>query len=134
MRYIPERSLFDDFFHDAFTNDGGSVMRTDVYKKDGTYTMCVELPGFRKEDIRLSLFNGVLKITANHNETKEEKDAKGEVLRSERLTGAVARSFYVGETLKDTDLHASYENGVLTVSFPTPERKEAESRKYINID
>ncbi len=133
MRYVPERTLFDDFFNDAF-GDRGSVMRTDVYKKDGTYTMCVELPGYQKSDIRLSLYNGVLKISANHTETQEEKDAKGEIVRSERLNGAVSRSFYVGETLRDTDLHASYEDGVLKVTFPTAEKKEAETKKFINID
>lgn len=134
MRYVPERSLFDDFFNNAFTAEGGNVMRTDVYKKDGTYTMCVELPGYKKEDIRLSLYNGVLKITAAHSESEEEKNAKGEIVRSERLNGTVSRSFYVGDTLKDTDLHASYNDGVLSVTFPSAEKKEAETKKFINIE
>lgn len=133
MKY-PERSVFDDFFGDAFApvNTNG-LMRTDITKKDGMYTLSVELPGYKKEDIKISLFNGELKITASRNESKDEKDSKGEVLRSERYQGTVSRSFYVGDTIRETDIHAGYDNGVLTVTLPTAEKKEAESKKYIDI-
>ena len=66
MRYLPERNLFDDLFNDSFTGNN-SLMRTDIRKKDGNYLLDVELPGYKKEDIKISLFNGNLTISACHN-------------------------------------------------------------------
>jgi HSP20 family molecular chaperone IbpA len=131
MTYYPERTLFDDFFNGF---NGNGLMRTDITKKDGMYTLAVELPGYKKEDVKISLFNGELKISAVRNETKEEKDAKGDLVRSERYNGTVSRSFYVGDTIRESDIHASYDNGILTVTVPSAEKKEAESRKYISIE
>ncbi len=132
MRYVPERSLFEDFFNTGMNSNG--LMRTDIYKKDGNYLLDIELPGFKKEDIQISLFNGSLTIRAAHNETTEEKNAKGEVVRSERNYGSVSRTFYVGDTIKDTDVHAAYDNGILTITVPTAEKKEAETKKFIGIE
>ena len=84
--------------------------------------------------VRAGEVSGTLDDSLKRIAMQEEKDAKGEIVRSERLNGAVSRSFYVGETLRDTDLHASYEDGVLKVTFPTAEKKEAETKKFINID
>ena len=87
----------------------------------------------KKEDIKISLFNGNLTISACHNETKEEKDAKGTVLRSERYSGTTSRTFYVGDSIKDSDIKASYNDGVLCITVPTAEKKEAEEKKFISI-
>lgn len=133
MRYLPERNLFDDLFNDSFTGTN-ALMRTDIRKKDGNYMLDIELPGYKKEDIKISLFNGNLTISASHNESKEEKDQKGTVLRSERYTGTTSRTFYVGDSIKDSDIKASYENGILCVTVPTAEKKEAEEKKFISID
>ena len=108
-------------------------MRTDIRKKDGSYMLDVELPGYKKEDIKISLYNGNLTISAEHHETAEEKDAKGDVLRQERYYGSTSRTFYVGDAIKDTDVRASYNDGVLTLTIPTPEKKEAETKKFIDI-
>ena len=132
MRYAPERSLFEDMFNEFGLNSTG-LMRTDVHKKDGSYSLEVELPGYHKDDIKISLYNGELTIRAQHNESKEEKDAKGEVIHSERSYGAVTRTFYVGDHVKESDVHASYNNGILTVTVPSAEKKEAEEKKYIDI-
>lgn len=135
MRYPERRNWVDEIFNDTFggfsRNDG--LMRTDIRKKDGSYMLDVELPGYKKEDIKISLYNGNLTISAEHHETAEEKDAKGDVLRQERYYGTTSRTFYVGDTIKDTDVHASYNDGVLTLTIPTPEKKEAETKKFIDI-
>lgn len=135
MRYVPERKgLFDEFFDDTFGGfSRNGLMRTDIRKKDGNYMLDVELPGYKKEDIKISLFNGNLTISAEHHESSEEKDAKGSVLRQERYYGSTSRTFYVGDTIKDTDIRASYTDGVLTVTVPTAEKKEAEEKKFIDI-
>ena len=135
MRYPERKNWFDEIFDDTFggfsRNDG--LMRTDIRKKDGSYMLDVELPGYKKEDIKISLYNGNLTISAEHHETAEEKDAKGDVLRQERYFGSTSRTFYVGDAIKDTDVHASYNDGVLTLTIPTPEKKEAETKKFIDI-
>lgn len=135
MRYPERRNWVDEIFNDTFggfsRNDG--LMRTDIRKKDGSYMLDVELPGYKKEDIKISLYNGNLTISAEHHETAEEKDAKGDVLRQERYFGSTSRTFYVGDAIKDTDVHASYNEGVLTLTIPTPEKKEAETKKFIDI-
>jgi HSP20 family molecular chaperone IbpA len=108
-------------------------MKTDVHEKDGKYILDVEIPGYKKEDVKISLFNGTLTISAEHNETNEEKDAKGRVLRQERYNGTCTRSFYVGDAIKDTDVKASFENGILRIEIPTEQKKEEETKKFIDI-
>lgn len=135
MRFTPARNdLFDSFFDDMFpTFNTASVMRTDIREKDGNYLLDIDLPGYKKEDIKISLYNGNLTIQAEHNDTKEEKDAKGNVIRQERYSGTCSRTFYVGESIRESDIHAAYENGILTLQIPTEQKKEAEEKKYINI-
>ncbi|MDO4193766.1 MAG: Hsp20/alpha crystallin family protein [Erysipelotrichaceae bacterium] len=135
MRFAPARNdLFDSFFDDMFpTFNTASVMRTDIREKDGNYLLDIDLPGYKKEDIKISLYNGNLTIQAEHNDSKEEKDAKGNVIRQERYSGTCSRTFYVGENIRESDIHAGYENGILTLQIPTEQKKEAEEKKYINI-
>lgn len=134
MRYPERKNWFDEIFDDTFGGfNRNGLMRTDIRKKDGSYMLDVELPGYKKEDIKISLYNGNLTITAEHHETAEEKDAKGDVLRQERYYGSTSRTFYVGDAIKDTDVRASYNDGVLTLTIPTPEKKEAETKKFIDI-
>ena len=134
MRYPERKNWFDEIFDDTFGGfNRNGLMRTDIRKKDGSYMLDVELPGYKKEDIKISLYNGNLTISAEHHETAEEKDAKGDVLRQERYFGSTSRTFYVGDAIKDTDVRASYNDGVLTLTIPTPEKKEAETKKFIDI-
>lgn len=138
MKYTVSRNndLFDDIFDNMFrtpTYTSNAVMKTDVHEKDGKYILDVEIPGYKKEDVKISLFNGTLTISAEHNETNEEKDAKGRVLRQERYSGTCTRSFYVGDAIKDTDVKASFDNGILKIEIPTEQKKEEETKKFIDI-
>ncbi|MDO4415996.1 MAG: Hsp20/alpha crystallin family protein [Erysipelotrichaceae bacterium] len=138
MKYTVSRNndLFDDIFDNMFrtpTTYNQAVMKTDVHEKDGKYILEVEIPGYKKEDVKISLFNGTLTINAEHNETNEEKDAKGRILRQERYSGTCSRSFYVGDAIKDTDVKASFENGILKIEIPTEQKKEEETKKFIDI-
>ena len=80
-----------------------------------------------------SLYNGNLSIKAAHKTSNEEKDDKGTVIRQERYTGTCERSFYVGDAIRETDIRASFNNGILTLEIPTAEQKEKEEKKYIDI-
>lgn len=128
--------LFDDMFDNMFrapVMGGNSLMKTDVHEKDGKYILDVEIPGYKKEDVQISLYNGTLTISASQNTSNEEKDDKGRVVRQERYSGSCSRSFYVGEGIKDSDVHATFDNGILKIEIPTEQKKEEEEKKYIDI-
>jgi HSP20 family molecular chaperone IbpA len=138
MKYAVNRrnDLFDDIFDNMFITpvmSNQAMLKTDIHEKDGKYILEVEIPGYTKEDVKVSLFNGTLTINAEHNENNEEKDSKGRLLRQERYMGSCSRSFYVGDAIKDTDVHASFNNGILRLEIPTEQKKEEETKKYIDI-
>ena len=132
-------NLFDDMFSDPFFNNSyertsTQIMRTDIHEKDGNYIVDMELPGYRKEDIKADLKDGYLTITAHKNETNEEKDAKGNCVHKERYTGTCNRSFYVGEELTQEDIKAAFTDGVLKLTFPKEVKKQEEQPKLITIE
>ena len=145
MLFTPARrhsgfDLFDDFFNDPFFSNASSqptntLMRTDI-RDDGTnYLLDIDLPGFKKEDIQAELKNGYLTIGAVREDSKEEKDTNGKVIRQERYSGSCRRSFYVGDQLKQEDIQATFENGVLKLQFPKEAPKAIEEApRYIQIN
>ena len=147
MPSIFGENLFDDFMDDfsfpTFPNvdkelygkHAKNLMKTDVKETENAYEIDIDLPGFKKEDVKIQLKNGYLNIQATREEKKDEKDDKGKYVRRERYTGTCNRSFYVGSSIKHEDIHAKYENGILHVTFPKEEtKKEAEEKKFVSID
>ena len=103
MRLLPRMNdVFDDFFDDRFFAPSTNAMRTDIAEKDNSYVLNMELPGFNKEDVKVSLKDGYLNVSAEHHDDKEEKDKKGHLIRSERYHGTCSRSFYVGVLKRNT--------------------------------
>lgn len=139
MKFLPTISSFDSIFDrmlsdSFFDTTKNKTMRTDVKEQDSNYILEMDLPGFKKEDISLTLNNGYLTIEANYSNDKEEKDKQGNILRKERYTGSCSRSFYVGETIKETDINASYNDGELKIIVPKVEKKEIPTKKQITIE
>ena len=149
MPSIFNDNLFDDFFDFPFYDDkadrkiqrklyghhAGNLMKTDIKEKKDGYELEIDLPGFKKEDVKIQLKDGYLNIQGTREEKKDEKDEKGKYVRRERYTGTCNRSFYVGSSIKHEDIHAKYENGILYVTFPKEEtKKEAEEKKFVSID
>ena len=126
--------LFDDVFGvPMFSSD--RIMRTDVEESDDHYTLKMDLPGYQKEDVTVSLNRGNLTISAKRNTSKDEKDDRGNILRQERFTGNCSRTFSVGTDVKVTDIHASFKDGILTVTVPKVEqKKELPEHNYITIE
>ena len=136
--------VFNDFDRDFFRGFGrpehmlygknaSRMMKTDVKESDEGYELDVDLPGFRKEEIRLDLANGYLTISTEKNlENKDER--KGRVLRQERWSGTMSRSFYVGEHVTEEDIKARYENGVLSLKIPKKEAPKVPEKKTILIE
>lgn len=133
MRYYPINNFFDDMFDNRFFSNRNS-MKTDIYEKDGRYYLEVEVPGVSKENLKVDLKEGYLTISASVNTTKEQKDAKGRLVRSERSTGSTSRSFYVGETIEPSDIHAKYTDGVLVIDIPSKAPQRVEEEKKIAIE
>ena len=94
----------------------------------------MDLPGYDKSDIKAQLKDGYLTITAQKNTSKEDKDEKENYIRRERYCGKCSRSFYVGENLKEEDIKASFNNGILELTFPKEVGKKEKEIKYITID
>ena len=132
-------NLFDEMFKDpfftrSFGNSSTQIMKTDIHDKDGNYMIEMELPGYAKEDIKADLKDGYLTITASKNETKEEKDAKGNCIRKERYTGTCNRIFYVGEQVTQDDIRASFKDGVLSLQVPKDMPKVEDAPRLITIE
>ena len=130
---------FDRAFRDmsprqVFGKRSANVMKTDVRETDAGYDVFIDLPGFKKEDVKLDLHNGYLTITANRDGSHDEQDQNGRYIRQERYTGSCARSFYVGEELKPEDVKARFENGILTLSLPKAEAKQLPEKKPTEIE
>ena len=139
---------FDNFFYPAFEvptrnvekklygGHAGRIMKTDVREHETGYEILVDLPGFKKEEIQLELKDGYLTVSAAKGLEEDEKDKEtGNYIRRERYSGSMSRSYFVGEDLKQEDIKAKFEDGVLTISIPKkqPEEKVEENR-FINIE
>ena len=133
---VPRRNDFDllgDFFDEPFFKPENSrVMKTDIKEHDDSYELMVELPGFDKDNIDMSIEEGYLTIEANTNSSKDEEE-KGKYVRRERYSGTFSRSFYVGDDVTEDDIKASFKNGVLDVNIPKKETEKKSEKKYIEI-
>lgn len=123
-------SLFDEFERSFFPVDRSQMpaFRTDIKDEGDHFLLEADLPGFQKEDIDLHLQDGVLTITAKHDETVEDKDEGGKYVCRERRVGSFTRSFNVSGIREDA-ISASYENGVLKLTLPKEGEPEPQSRK-----
>ncbi len=126
--------IFDEVFADPFFGEKeNKIMKTDLKEKDGKYMLEIDVPGYDKEDIKIELNEGYLTVSAEKNEEKEDKDKHAKYLKRERFTGMCSRSYYVGESLKEEDIKASFKNGILSIEFPKEVEKKVEEKKYIPI-
>lgn len=151
MPSIFGENLFDDFFNDfPFYNDrdmkkaerklyghrAKNLMKTDIKEKNDSYVLEMDLPGFKKDEIQVSLENGYLTVQAARGVDKDEQEKKtGRYIRQERYAGACERSFYVGEDVTQDDIKGDFHHGVLKLTIPKKEAKPAvEQNKYISIE
>lgn len=143
MPSIFSENLFDELFDEfarpvkrtARTQYAADVMRTDVKESNTGYELHIELPGYKKEDVKAELKDGNLTISAASKVENNTKDETGKYIRRERFCGNCSRSFYVGEAVKQEDIKAKFEDGILKVFIPKKELKPAvEESKYITIE
>ena len=140
MPSIFGENLFDDwrdFFGERnplYGKHEKNLMKTDVKETDDGYEVAVDLPGFKKEEINAQLSDGYLVISASKGLNKDKKDKEGRYIRRERYSGSMSRSFYVGEGVKEEDIRAKFENGILKLMIPKAAVKEVEQNNYISIE
>ena len=121
---------FDRAFYESNTRN---MMKTDVKETDQGYELDIELPGYKKEDVRAQLKDGYLTVQAAKNMNNDEKNEQGAYIRRERYAGTMSRSFYVGDNVTEEDIHAKFEDGILKLSVPKKGAKKVEENKYITI-
>ena len=133
LRYPFARSIFDiePILHGELT--WAAHPAVDIVEKDKAYEVTAELPGMDESNIDVKVANGILRISGEKNEVKEE--TKKDYYLSERHYGSFERCFQVPEGVDTGKIEASFRKGVLTVSLPkTQEAQAAEKKIAVKAD
>ena len=139
-RNVAPRGFFDDFAGDFFKPffDGFGVvrpdqaMKVDVRDEGDSYTLEADMPGVSKDNLKVEVSGGVLTISAEYDEKKEEKGEDDKYVYRERRCGSMRRSFNV-EGIREDDITAEFKDGVLKLTLPKQETKALPETKAIEI-
>ena len=150
MPSIFGENLFDDFFDifpfyddrevrntekKLYGKHAGNLMKTDIKESDEGYKLMIDLPGFTKDEVQVTLNDGYLTINAEKGLDKDEQEKDtGRYIRRERYSGACSRSFYVGEAVTEEDIKANFQHGILTLNVPKKDAKAVNAKKTIAIE
>jgi HSP20 family protein len=118
---VPLTRDLDRFFQDFWspTGSGSFVPAADVVENEAHYLLHLDLPGLRREDIKVNVENGYLEISGSRNQA--DNDEKDTVVRRERFRGEFTRRFRLGDRVVAGGIEAKYEDGVLEVKVPKVE-------------
>ncbi|MCQ2467028.1 MAG: Hsp20/alpha crystallin family protein [Clostridia bacterium] len=145
MSGIWGEDLFDEFWgfptHELanidkrlYGKNAQHLMKTDVHETDSIYELEIDLPGFKKDQINVELNDGYMTISAAKGHDTSKKDHNGKIIRQERYSGSMQRSFYVGNAVKNEDVKAKFEDGVLKLSIPKNELTNLPGNNRIAIE
>lgn len=125
---------FNDLDKVFYNNQRSNTMRTDVKETDDAYELTIDLAGYKKDEITAEVKDGYLTVSAEKSEEKEEKQ-EGVYIRRERFMGNISRSYFVGDSITETDIHAKFQDGILSVDIPKETPKSIEdARKFVAIE
>ncbi len=119
---------FENFERNFFGNDTIAEFKTDIREEDNAYILEADLPGFRKEDIKIDIEGDYMTITAGRKNENAQKDKKGNYIRCERSYGSFSRRFDLSG-VKSEGITAAYDNGVLKLTMPKMEATLPASRQ-----
>jgi len=126
-------NLFDDFFNRFYEEEVGDEnfrpMAMDIIEQDKEFQVLANLPGFKKDDVKISIHDNQLIIEASYNTTKEE--TKGTIYRCERYSGSYRRNLVLPENAEISKISAKMEDGVLKLIIP---KKEPSPKKEIAVE
>lgn len=128
---LPKRNYYLNDYFDLFDRNYSrekEYMKTDIFESNNKYVIEIDLPGIKKEDIKINYENGYLTIKASKTILTSNPNT---YVRRERFYGEIKRSFYIG-IKKETDIKASYKEGILQISFPK-EDIQKNSQKNITV-
>lgn len=132
---IPRNDIydwFDDFVGERnFPRQNNNWMKTDIREMGENYQLEIDIPGFKKEDLKVELNNGYLTVTAS-SETNNENDENNHYIHRERTYGKCSRNFYIGNNIKQNDIKANFKDGTLFINYPKSISKENE-KTFIDI-
>lgn len=129
-RFFDIDRIFDEFWAPSRLTRQGAFFSpsVDIKEKDDHYEITAELPGVKKEDLHVTLNEGVLTIEAEtRQEEKEEKE--GRVIRQERRYGKFLRSFNLGDNVREENVDAEFNDGILTLRAPKAEPRVPTQRR-----
>ncbi|MFA7157262.1 MAG: Hsp20/alpha crystallin family protein, partial [Bacilli bacterium] len=109
------------------------VLKTDITDEGDHYSFKIEVPSLNKENLNIALEDGYLNVSATFEDSKEDKE-NNKYLRRERYYGSFSRSFYVGDEVKEEDIKAKLDNGVLNLMINKPQEQAAPEKKIISIE
>ena len=135
----PFESLFDDgifgrtnwLAKDRFPSANMTPL-VDIEESDDKYVVDAEMPGLSKDDINVSVDNGVLTISASCEDEREE-EKEGQYLRRERYVGSYLRCLSLGNDIDDAGIVANFKDGVLKLEIPKVKAKTPEAAKKIVV-
>jgi HSP20 family molecular chaperone IbpA len=128
--------LLEDWKNITFSENYNFFMRTDIKEYPKKYELISELPGYKKENIKISLEKGYLIIEAHQNnetQTKEVKKNDFNFLRQERIQGVIKRSFNIGESFSIEDIDGNLENGLLTIIIKKKHEDSKKEKTYLEL-
>ena len=120
--------VFDDFFKPMFFEESKDL-RTDIKETETSYELDLELPGYNKDEIKVTLDNGYLTVSAE----KQKKEEDGKKYLRREIRESTSRSYYVGTEVTQAEIKAKYSNGILSLTVPKQQPKKTENT-YIAIE
>lgn len=126
-------SLMEDFFRErwprrAFDETSSWFPRVDIAEDEDNITVTADIPGMKKDDIKITLTDNTLTISGEKKIKRDEK--KENYHRVERICGTFSRSFFIPSSVDSEKISASYKDGVLKITLP---KKEEAKPKEITI-
>ena len=122
--------VFDDFFKPMFFEEGNRELRTDIKETENAYELDFELPGYGKDEIKVSLENGYLTVSAE----KQKREEEGKKYLRREIREQTSRSYYVGSDITREQIKAKYANGILSLTVPKKGPEEKKVNNFIEIE
>jgi HSP20 family protein len=121
----------ESVFGKSLFSDGGDLPAVNIKENDTNFEIEVAAPGYQKQDFKVDIVNGMLTISAENKDEREEE--KENYTRREFSYSSFTRSFTLPETVKEEDVKAKYENGLLHLVLQKSEKAQVQ-KKMISIE